>query len=104
MITGFVNLSMGRLCRSPWANNGVMFGKQLQGSGRRQHSLPAWPASGWLCTLDIAGETEKGTQRDRIMDRTETAFRAQNTVGFPTGGHVNILSDYKKKCPCSTHS
>ena len=27
------------------------------------------------------------------------AFRAQSTVDFPIGGHVNVLSDYKETGP-----
>ena len=34
----------------------------------------------------------KGTDTDLYM----YLYIIQNTVGFPTGGHVNVLSDYKK--------
>ena len=33
------------------------------------------------------------------MDLHILLIRAQNTVDFPIGGHVNVLSDYKETGP-----
>ena len=36
---------------------------------------------------------------DRPDARCQMIYWAQSTVSFPTGGHVNVLSDYKETVP-----
>ena len=39
-----------------------------------------------------------------VMELPNPVIRAQSTVDFPIGGHVNVLSNYKETVNCNFNS
>ena len=52
-----------------------------------------------LCSSNIIWNAKMAPSISVAMELPNPVIRAQSTVDFPIGGHVNVLSDYKETGP-----